>query len=151
MDIALRARKDMPALALALERMNVRDPALVVALASAARRLTLAGTYEQVAPGLRRWQGALALVERMHLSAAWPSARLAPLLKSLAADGAGQRAPSRREPSRRGCVSSCSRSWSKGAQSKANVSSLNACWVCPLSVKKRSRGKDFVTLLARAP
>ena len=83
-EIALRARKDMPALALALERMNVRDPALVVALASAAHRLTLAGTYEQAAPGLRRWQGALALVERMHLSATWPSARLAPLLKSLA-------------------------------------------------------------------
>jgi hypothetical protein len=82
-EMALRARKDMPALALALERMNVRDPALIAALSSAAHRLTLAGPSDDGGSAMKRWQGALALLERLQQWSALPMSSVPALLEKL--------------------------------------------------------------------
>ncbi|MEO7192728.1 MAG: hypothetical protein ABI051_16895 [Vicinamibacterales bacterium] len=81
-EIALRARAEMPALALSLERMGIADPRLVAALATTAHRLT-AGNFNDAGPLLRRWQGALGLLEQIHLRHELPPPVLEELLQSL--------------------------------------------------------------------
>ena len=72
--LALMTLRDMPALALALERMGVSDAALYAAAGRCARTLTRSGSVEQATPRLLRWQAALALLDqaqrRRHLAAA---------------------------------------------------------------------------------
>lgn len=83
-EIGLRTFKDMPALALALERMGVKSPAAFAEVAPAARRLALATTDEDSGPIVRGWQGALAVLEQIHRHRPIDPDRLARLLTSLA-------------------------------------------------------------------
>lgn len=82
METALRGLRDMPALLLGLERMGVRDVALLATLARAAHDSASAGGASAEATG--RWQAALALLEQAQRRLAWPTERLEPLLRSWA-------------------------------------------------------------------
>ena len=84
-EIGLRTRAEMPALALSLERMGVRDPALVRTVARAAHQLTLSGDFNDVARLLTRWQATLALLEQIQVRAPLPQQVLSGLLESLSA------------------------------------------------------------------
>ncbi len=77
-EIALRGVMEMPALLFTLERMGVRDPALLALLARTARMATDAGNLAAIG----RWQAALALLEQAHRHAPLPPDRLAELLRS---------------------------------------------------------------------
>lgn len=61
--------------------MGVRDPDLLAALARAAHDASNHGDVDAIG----RWQASLALLEQAQRRAAWPSARLTPLLLSWAA------------------------------------------------------------------
>ena len=84
MEIGLRTFKDMPALALALERMGVRSPAAFAEVARAARRLAHATTSDDSEPIVRGWQGAFAVLEQIQRHRPIEPDRLAGLLTSLA-------------------------------------------------------------------
>lgn len=81
-ELALRGMLEMPALLLSVERMNVRDPAVFAAVASAAHAATAEGGSNLAA--IARWQAALALLEQAQRRVAWPGERIAPLLQSWA-------------------------------------------------------------------
>ena len=83
-EIALRTFKDMPALALALERMGVSSPGTFAEVASAAPRLPLATGGDDDAVYVRGWQGALAVLEQIHRHRPLEPTQLTPLLSSLA-------------------------------------------------------------------
>jgi hypothetical protein len=83
-EVVLRAFKDMPALALALERMGLSSPAAFAEVAWAMRRLELATTGDDSGPIVRGWQGALAVLEQVHRHRPVEPDRLAKLLASLA-------------------------------------------------------------------
>jgi hypothetical protein len=83
-EIGLRAFKDMPALALALERMGVRSPAAFAEVARAAHRLALAATGDDSGPIVRGWQAALAVLEQIQRHRPIEPERLARLLTSFA-------------------------------------------------------------------
>ena len=83
-EVGLRTFKDMPALALALERMGVRSPAAFAEVAWAARRLALASTGDDSEPIVRGWQGAFAVLEQIHRHRPLEADRLARLLTSFA-------------------------------------------------------------------
>jgi hypothetical protein len=82
-EAALRAFRDMPALALTLERMGVRDPVVFASVARGAHALTEAGSPDQVEPLLARWQSALALLEQIQRRRHLPASVLFPLVASL--------------------------------------------------------------------
>ena len=84
-EIALRALKDMPALALSLERMGERDPARLAPLARAYRRVAEAGGPGNASVALRSWQGALAVLEQIHRHSPLSAPVRTRLLTSLAA------------------------------------------------------------------
>ena len=83
-EVGLRTFKDMPALALALERMGVKSPAAFADVSWAARRLALASTGNDSASVVRGWQGAVAVLEQIHRHRPVEPDRLARLLTSLA-------------------------------------------------------------------
>ena len=83
-EVGLRTFKDMPALALALERMGVRSPAAFAEVSWAARRLALASTGDDSEPIVRGWQGAFAVLEQIHRHRPIEPDRLARLLTSFA-------------------------------------------------------------------
>jgi len=76
---------DMPLLMLSLERMGVRDPETLAAVAVAAHRATHAGGEGRVLPALARWQAALGLLEQIQRRVVLPDAQLSMLLHTLAA------------------------------------------------------------------
>ncbi len=82
---ALGAALEMPSLMLSAERMGVRDPATLAALARGARAATYAGTEGRVIPALARWQSALGLLEQCQRRAALPVDRITDLVRTLAA------------------------------------------------------------------
>jgi hypothetical protein len=82
-EAALRAFRDMPALALTLERMGVRDPVVFARVARGAHALTEAGGRDEVEPILARWQSALALLEQIQRRRHLPASVLLPLVASL--------------------------------------------------------------------
>ena len=84
-EIALRALKEMPVLALALERLGVADPAVYADVARAARRLSAAGGPDEVTVAMRTWQGALSTLEQVARHRPIPGDVVAKLLTSLAA------------------------------------------------------------------
>ncbi len=63
-EIALRTFRDLPSLALTLERLGVRDPASIARVGRAAYGLSRSGDPTIVAPVLARWQMSLALIEQ---------------------------------------------------------------------------------------
>ena len=81
---ALRVVRDMPALAFALERMGVRDPALFSAVGRAAHALTISGGRHEAAAVVVRFQGALALVDEIERHRPLSEQALTDLLLSLA-------------------------------------------------------------------
>jgi len=83
-EVGLRAFKDMPALALALERMGVRSPATFAEVSWAARRLALASTGDDSEAIVRGWQGAFAVMEQIHRHRPIEPDRIARLLTSFA-------------------------------------------------------------------
>jgi hypothetical protein len=83
-EVGLRAFKDMPALALALERMGVGSPAAFADVAWASRRLALASTGDDSARIVRGWQGAFAVLEQIQRHRPIEPDRLARLLTSFA-------------------------------------------------------------------
>jgi hypothetical protein len=82
---ALGGALEMPLLMLSLERMGVRDPEAMGAIARAARAATHAGSDSRVLPGLARWQSALGLLEQIQRRAALSEARITALVRTLAA------------------------------------------------------------------
>ena len=62
---ALRTFRDMPALALTVERLGVDDAAAIAHVGRAAYALSRAGGRDTVEPVLARWQSALALLEQV--------------------------------------------------------------------------------------
>ena len=82
--LALRTQFDEPALALSLERMGVRDAALIGALGRRARDLTGAASPDHVRPPLVRWQAAFGWLEQLQRHRPDPPAALEALLRSLA-------------------------------------------------------------------
>jgi hypothetical protein len=94
-EAALRAFRDMPALALALERMGVVDPAVVARVARGAHALTESGGREEAGPALVRWQSALALLEQIQRRLRLPPAEINPLIAALGDIG---RLPAARVP-----------------------------------------------------
>jgi hypothetical protein len=85
MEIALRGLKDMPALALALERLGENDPAVLAQVTRAARRLETSGDPESLVPAITRWQSALAIVEQIARHSPLPADARVKLLASLTA------------------------------------------------------------------
>jgi hypothetical protein len=83
-EAAVRALREMPALALALERMGVTSPALFARISRGAHALTTGGGMKDALQPLARWQTALALLEQIQLRRQWSEAELDPLLTSLA-------------------------------------------------------------------
>ena len=83
-EIALRAIKDLPALALALERMGVNDPVTIAEVARAARRLAEAVQDEDALWAVRAWQGALATLEQIHRHRAMPPQTMREVVSALA-------------------------------------------------------------------
>jgi hypothetical protein len=84
LEIALRTRHELPALSLALERMDVRDPALIGRLGRVARDLTASGPPHRVLPVLARWQSAFGVMEQAHRLGGIAPDVLAGLVGSLA-------------------------------------------------------------------
>jgi len=82
---ALRGFSRYPALALGLERMGIRDPAVHAAAARTAEHLDTLGHGERARAALAAFQGALAIVERSVQSATLDAARAAALVRSLSA------------------------------------------------------------------
>jgi hypothetical protein len=87
LELVLRCRQDMPALALVLERMGVRDPSLFARLALAAHRMSEGGDRDEVTRRVGGWQAALGVVDQIQRRAHWSPDRLNPLLVSLADAG----------------------------------------------------------------
>ena len=83
-EVGLRTFKDMPALALALERMGVRSPAAFAEVSWVARRLDLATSGDDSGPIVRGWQGAFAMLEQIHRHRPIEPDRLSRLLTSFA-------------------------------------------------------------------
>jgi hypothetical protein len=83
-EIALRTRRDLPTLALALERMRVTDPAVIARAGRAAYGLSRAGGRDAFLPVVSRWQAALALLEQADRLRPLPSADVARLVTALA-------------------------------------------------------------------
>lgn len=81
---ALGGVLEMPLLMLSLERMGVRDPETLGAMAIAARTATHAGGAGRVIPALARWQAAIGLLEQIQRRAEIPEAGLTALVRSLA-------------------------------------------------------------------
>ena len=65
-EVVLRTFKDMPALALALERMGIKSLPAFAEVAWAARRLDKETTSDDAAGIVRGWQGAFAILEQIH-------------------------------------------------------------------------------------
>lgn len=90
-ETALRAHERMPALAIALERMGVADPAVYAAVANAAMRVTTSGDAGAVDGRLRIWQSALGVLEQvMRWRSVAPEARdalLTGLARTVPAEG----------------------------------------------------------------
>ena len=84
-EVMLRAFADMPALALALERMGVTDASTFSVVARSAHALTAAGGPDAVVPVLSRWQAALGLLEQIQRRVQLSSPDLSRLLASLSA------------------------------------------------------------------
>ncbi len=84
-EIALHCRKDMPALALSLERIGVTDAGVLTAVSLAAHTLTGAGDRDVVTPALLRWQSALGLLEQARRRGVLPVPAMNAMLQSLAA------------------------------------------------------------------
>jgi hypothetical protein len=82
---ALGGVLEMPVLMLSIERMGVRDPDTMSAIARAARAATHAGGEGRVLPVLARWQAALGLLEQVQRRVALPEARISALVRTLAA------------------------------------------------------------------
>ncbi len=85
----LRGVLEMPSLMFSLERMGVTDVSVLSAVARSAHALTLAGSEGRVLPTLSRWQALLGLLEQVQRHTALPPARLAGLLRALAAAPGG--------------------------------------------------------------
>ena len=82
--LALITRRDLPALALAVDRMRVTDVKVFAALGAAASRLTTAGEGDAELAAVRGWQSALALVEQVTRHRRLPDATLSKVLLALA-------------------------------------------------------------------
>lgn len=91
-EIALRTFRDLPSLAATLERIGLRDPALVARVGRAAYGLGRSGDRETIAPLLARWQTCLALIEQTMRLRPIPPADVERLVSGLA-DAAEQPAP----------------------------------------------------------
>lgn len=83
-ELALRTRREMPGLALSLERMGVSDPALVGRMGRGARRLSSSGSQELGVRAVTRWQAAFGVLEQVHRHRRLAPEVLTPLLESLA-------------------------------------------------------------------
>ncbi len=91
-EIALRTFRDLPSLAATLERMGLRDPALVARVGRAAYGLGRSGDRDTIAPVLARWQMCLALIEQTSRLRPIPMPDVERLVSGLA-DAAEQPAP----------------------------------------------------------
>jgi hypothetical protein len=83
-EAALRTFRDLPALALALERMGVRDADTIARTGRAAYTLSRAADRKTVEPILARWQASFALLEQAARLRHLPARVTAPLVLSLA-------------------------------------------------------------------
>ena len=92
---AIRTMKDLPALALSLERMGVTDPELIAELGRTARRLSEGGGSDAI-PSVARWQSSLALVEQIQRRRRLPAAAMSGLLRGLIAAVPDDRGQERR-------------------------------------------------------
>jgi hypothetical protein len=81
--LALTVCREMPALALSLERMGVLDVGVYADIGRAARTLTSKADLKTRGYALAEWQGALALVEQIQRRHHLPPDRITPLLQSL--------------------------------------------------------------------
>jgi hypothetical protein len=81
--IALTVCREMPALALSLERMGVLDVGVYADIGRAARTLTSSANLKTGWYALVEWQGALALVEQIQRRQHLPPDGITPLLQSL--------------------------------------------------------------------
>jgi hypothetical protein len=88
-ETALRTFRDLPSLALTLERMGVHDPALIARVGRAAYALSRSGDRAMVVPVLERWQTCLALIEQTSRLRPIPPPDIARLVSGLA-DAASQ-------------------------------------------------------------
>jgi hypothetical protein len=82
---ALGSMLEMPLLMTSVERMGVRDPETLDAIARAAHATTHAGGEGRVIPSLARWQAALGLLEQVQRRTGLPEARVTGLVRTLAA------------------------------------------------------------------
>jgi hypothetical protein len=83
-ETALRTFRDLPSLALTLERMGVHDPALIARVGRAAYALSRSGDRTMVVPVLERWQTCLALIEQTSRLRPIPPPDIARLVSGLA-------------------------------------------------------------------
>lgn len=83
-ETALRTFHEMPALALSLERMGVRDAAAIGALGRAGRQATRSGSAEDALPAVRRLQLAVGWLEQAHRHRPVDEPAVTRLLASLA-------------------------------------------------------------------
>lgn len=83
-EIGLRTFKDMPAMALALERIGVASPAAFAEVARAAKRLENATSGDDAQLVVRGWQGAFGVLEQIQRHRPLAPDRLAGLLSSFA-------------------------------------------------------------------
>lgn len=73
--------RDLPMLMFTLERLGVRDPALLADAARTARRVTYSGNETRVRPMFGRWQIALGLLEQVQRRAHLPADRVEALVR----------------------------------------------------------------------
>lgn len=82
---ALQGVLNMPVLLTTLERMGIRDPAMLSVVTASAQALTLSGGQNAALRVLAKWQAAVGLLEQAQRHMGLPASRVSTLLRALVA------------------------------------------------------------------